>query len=439
MLDWNINFLHLRSSSVARLVRHGLSSILLGPDAWPIEFRAPANPESFRLAPSADLYFHIPFCRTICPHCPYVKHIFTQRAANAYQSALLREYDHYLGADGTMPIHTLYFGGGTPGLCPELIGNLLERSKRLITNQSEVGIELHPLDCTQPFLEWLKKCGFTHLSLGVESLQPSLLNMLGRGYTAALAKAALGRALDCGFECVDVNLIFGIPGQDPKQAVDDAIKCVEFGAHQISAYPLIAFENTRLGERCRKNSDNRYGVMARFRTQRLMARAMEATGMERNSIWSFTRRGVSPFTTVTRPNYRGFGIGAGSLVDGVFSFNTFDLKAYCRLKRPRTALALVASERMRRLHWFYWSIYRLSIDSDEYRDLFGRDLDRDFGALIRTLSLLGFASHQGNTWRLNDRGADWIHRLQSLYSLTFIDQMWTRCRNEPWPDQVLLE
>jgi hypothetical protein len=98
-----------------------------------------------------------------------------------------------------------------------------------------------------------------------------------------------------------------------------------------------------------------------------------------------------------------------------------------------------AHERLRRIHWLYWQIYRTEIDPERYRALFGRELARDFGGLLRLLSWTGFVRRNGSGWHLTERGSFWSHRLQCLFSLTYIDELWQRCRAEAWPREVVLE
>jgi len=363
----------------------------------------------------------------------------SHQQARAYQIALLRDFKFYLAHQGVLPIQSLYFGGGTPSLCPELIEEVLGLAAPKLADDAEIGIELHPQDCGEDLFRWLNANGFTHVSLGIESLDSNLLDHLSRGYKPNGALSALDQAVDGGFECVDVNLIYGIPGQNSKDSVEDAVECMAHGADQISAYPLIAFEGTPLGKRYEAGRKKPNCFLSRMKTQREIARALAKNGFRRNSIWCFSRESRRPFTTVTRPDYRGFGAGAGSLSQGVFYFNTFNLAAYCAQARPHTALVLNASESMMRLHWLYWAAYRTVIDGSEYFRLFDRHLEVDYRWTLRLLNFFHFAKREGETWKLNDPGADWVHCLQSLYSLSFIDQLWKRCKLEAWPESVQLK
>jgi oxygen-independent coproporphyrinogen-3 oxidase len=181
-----------------------------------------------------------------------------------------------------------------------------------------------------------------------------------------------------------------------------------------------------------------YNARIRARAQREIARLSQEQGFERTSVWSFTKTGSPAYTTVTRESYIGFGAGAGSRVDGTFWFNTFSVPEYNKLREPRAALASETSERFRRYHWLYWQIYNTVIDPQRCKELFGRDFVRDFGLHFKLLQMAGWAVRRDGLWVLTERGSRWSHRIQMLFSLTFIDEMWSQCQAEPWPERIVL-
>jgi oxygen-independent coproporphyrinogen-3 oxidase len=175
-----------------------------------------------------------------------------------------------------------------------------------------------------------------------------------------------------------------------------------------------------------------------MQAQRRVSQMCLDRGYVRTSVWSFTKKGKAPYTTVTRDSYRGFGAGAGSKIDGLFSFNTFSVDAYSSAALHRPALVLRSNEKFRRFHWLYWQIYRTEIETREYARLFGRSVEEDFKTIFFILKSLGWIHKENGVWRLKEAGVDWSHRLQSLFSLTFIDTLWTKCQNEAWPERVEL-
>jgi len=300
------------------------------------------------------------------------------------------------------------------------------------------GVEVHPLHATSETFERLRAVGVNRISLAIETLRDYTLRFLERGYTAAEARRALQTAAAAGFDCVDVNLIYGIPGQPCGDSVEDAIECVRSGADQISAYPLFTFVHTRLGAQVERRRAQNYGEFARLRSQKAIAEACLREGLERTSVWSYTRGGVSPYSTVTHDSYIGFGAGAGSKVDACFWFNTFSVKEYSKLEEPKPALMLELPERLHRFHWVYWQIYKTSLDLAEYQNKFGRSFEQDFGLLAKCLKLFGWCDSESNNLRVTERGAIWAHRLQCLYSLTYIDKVWENCRRVAWPAEISL-
>lgn len=416
-----IDFQRVRHSLVARLIRRTVYGWLADPDSWPPTFRAPLPDDSFPVC--ADLYVHLPFCRQLCPHCPYNKTLYLADRHRRYGQALLAE----LKARPPDQIRSLYFGGGTPSATPDLIEMVLEHLRPGPT--AEVAVEVHPSDATPMLLKRLRTAGVNRVSLGVETFEQSLLARLGRNYSPRQARRAIENARALDFDCLDANLIYGIPDQSAEQSRGDAELLLALGVDQISAYPLFTFVHTRMGRQGLPPVDDR----VRLTAQKAIAETCLRGGLERTSVWSYTRSGLAPYTTVTRENYTGYGASAGSKVDGTFWFNTFSLEAYLENQCP--ALVMTTTPAFRRLHWLYWQIYCCRIDPDRYRHLFDRDLHRDFRGLLFLLRLLGMRRDTV----LTERGAMWVHRLQMLYSLSYIDELWSQAQQEPWPAQIVLD
>ena len=435
MATHSIDYLTLRHLAPARWLRARVSRVLGGREAWPLVFRAPHAASGFPQGTSGNLYVHLPFCQHLCPHCPYNRITFQSGMVRDYGRALERELTAYLARADAPPVRTLYFGGGTPSLTPELIELVIALARSHLVHGAEVGVEVHPRDADPALLARLRVAGVNRISLGIETLRPDLLKSLGRHYTPEQGLQAIRSAQRGGFDFVDVNLIHGIPGQRADEAIADAERIVALGVDQISAYPLFGFAHTPLG---RRGGVGPASDRERLRAQRGVSRVCRAAGLARTSVWSFTRAGLSPYSTVTHEDYVGFGAGAGSKVGGVFWFNTFSIPEYNACLEPRPALVLHVGERLRRLHWLYWAIYGTHITSERYRTLFGKPIERDFGRLLWAMRMAGLARHDATGWKITERGAVWVHRLQSLFSLSYIDELWTRCRHEAWPTEVAL-
>ena len=436
--DIAIPFQALRHTSLAKLARRCVYYLAIGREGYPFVFQHVESGEEMAAAVSPHLYVHIPFCRSLCIHCPYNKEIFRSDRYGPYADSLVRELSSYLTRPDIPPIQTLYFGGGTPSMTPDLIRRVIRLAERKFAPHVEIGVEVHPRDATMERLGQLKAMRVNRISLGIETFDDRLLRRLGRQYSSQQAEQAIRQARNTGFECVDVNLIYGIPGQNVHDPVADAERCIALGVDHLSAYPLITFDHTALGKLVRLGRFTEYGARQRAQAQRAIAHICRSHGFRRTSVWSFTKANAAAYTTVTRESYLGFGAGAGSKVDGEFWFNTFSVDAYSQLATPTPAIRLRTSERFRRLHWLYWQIYGARIHPEEYRALFSREVSHDFKLLVVTMRALGWIRREGADLPLTERGAIWAHRIQMLFSLTFIDEVWTQCQREPWPQQIVL-
>lgn len=418
----------LRHTRTAGNLRRWIYGAFVG-GPWPLAFRAPRGelPEG----PAGSLYVHIPFCRSLCGHCPYLKVPFDPALAEAYGAALAGEMAAWLARTPPEPLRHVYFGGGSPGMVPALAARCLAVLAPRLEGSPAIGMELHPLDVGGSLLADLRALGVDRVSLGIESLSDAALRGLGRGYTARQALDALDRTLAAGFRCVDVNLMYGLGPED--SLLEDARRCLERGADQISAYPLIAFRHTRPAWIPRIRA-----LRTRDRLQRDLRDLCGAQGLAPASVWSFARPGAPPYTTVTLETYRGFGAGAATRTRDAFWFHTFDVRAYVAPGGTRPALALDGGERFLRAHWLYWKIYALRVPGAPYRASFGRAPEADFPRLFGWLARLGIAVRDGEDWVITPRGADWVHRVQQLYSLSWIDQFWGACMAEAWPAEVRL-
>jgi oxygen-independent coproporphyrinogen-3 oxidase len=387
-----------------------------------------------------NLYIHLPFCRHLCPFCPYVKQAFDRDTADAYRDALLRELDTWRHAWGPVPVASVYFGGGTPSMTPDIIEAVMSRLRCDLRPGAEVGVEAHPLDARPDVLRSLRACGVTMLSLGVQTFSDRLLRMLGRDYDSRRAREACESVLEAGFDGMDIDLIFAIPGQSVGEAMADVAAAIATGAGQVSAYPLIQFSDTPLAAHL-KSAEAR--LPSRRTEQRMLQAVVQQArkaGYERSSIWSFNRPGAPRYTTVTRDAFVGIGAGASSRMGDWFWLNTFSAPEYIRVagNGDPPALATRLDEGARMAYWLFWRCYDTVIDTVRFRTLFGRGLPGAIRATLALLQLTGLARIDGETIRLTDTGAYLFHLVEQAYTHAYLEKLWAACRREAWPGAVEL-
>lgn len=196
----------------------------------------------------AGLYFHIPFCKSICTYCDFYK---TSQLTyiEPFVETIIRELkmqNEYLHSN---TINTLYFGGGTPSvLQPHHFDSILDACKTLynIANTAEITIEANPDDLSPAYLKKLLKTGFNRLSIGIQSLHNSDLQFMGRRHTAQQALIAVKDAQNAGFSNISIDLIYGVPGMDNHKWKQNLEQIFELNIQHISAYHLTYHKHTKL-------------------------------------------------------------------------------------------------------------------------------------------------------------------------------------------------
>jgi coproporphyrinogen III oxidase-like Fe-S oxidoreductase len=389
---------------------------------------------------SINLYIHLPFCRRICPFCPYVKEPYDPESSAAYQRALIRELEGYRRRWGEVNVNSVYFGGGTPSLTPEIVGETLDWLRGNFRLGGEVGVEVHPRDATDSVIKSLKDSGVNMVSLGVQSFNNRLLKVLGRGYNAKLAKEACQRVLGAGFDTVDIDLIFAIPDQSVDEVEADIGYALELGADQVSAYPLMFFAYMPFKQKLERAKADMPGRWSEREMLKVAVNAASAAGYRRTSIWSFNKPEAKRYTTVTKDSFVGVGVGASTMMGDYFSVNTFSLPEYIggTEKGLKPALATRLDDRDKLAYWLFWRCYDLVIDTGKLKELFGRGLPASIRGLLPLLELFELIEHKGDIIRLTERGAYIFHLIEKEYTHAYLERLWGACLKEAWPKRVVI-
>ncbi len=197
---------------------------------------APANPDV-----AESLYIHIPFCPAKCPYCAFVTHVGSLKLIEPYLDALVMEAEMVAGTAPLRLLHTVYLGGGTPSmLSPDQLRRLLAQVDRIfgLAAGAEISLEAHPDTVDRAKLAGFRQAGATRISFGGESLQSSELVALGRTHGRSRVLSALEEAREVGFDDINVDFMYGLPGQTAQswEATLEAI--VAAGPDHLSLYPL---------------------------------------------------------------------------------------------------------------------------------------------------------------------------------------------------------
>lgn len=197
----------------------------------------------------AAIYFHIPFCKRLCGYCDFYRSVKLKYMPQVVETmhVELAEQADFLH---DKCVRTIYFGGGTPSLlAPSEIERFIEQVRSLFdcSQLEEVTIEVNPDDITAEYVDELRKTSVNRISMGVQSLDDSCLQFMGRRHSAEQAIDAVRMLQEAGYDNISVDAIFGVPGFGAEVLDDTLQKMLAIKVQHISAYHLTIEDNTRFG------------------------------------------------------------------------------------------------------------------------------------------------------------------------------------------------
>jgi oxygen-independent coproporphyrinogen-3 oxidase len=198
--------------------------------------------------PPLGLYIHLPWCVRKCPYCDFNSHKAPEALPEArYIDALLADLDQELPGVLGREVVSVFLGGGTPSLFsgPAIQRLLIGVGARMqLADDAEITMEVNPgtLECAP--LDQYRAAGINRLSLGVQSFDDQQLERIGRIHSATDARNAVEQALAVGFDRVNLDLMYGLPGQTSQQALADLDQAIELGPDHVSHYQLTIEPNT---------------------------------------------------------------------------------------------------------------------------------------------------------------------------------------------------
>jgi oxygen-independent coproporphyrinogen-3 oxidase len=197
--------------------------------------------------PPLALYVHIPWCVRKCPYCDFNSHERAEALPeNEYVARLIQDLEGMLPSIWGRRLVSVFIGGGTPSLfSPEAIDLLLSgiRARAPLEPLAEITLEANPGTVEAARFRGFRAAGVNRISLGVQSFDERMLGALGRIHGAREARDAIGAALE-SFDNVNVDIMYGLPGQSLAMASADVEEAVRSGAHHVSAYQLAIEPNT---------------------------------------------------------------------------------------------------------------------------------------------------------------------------------------------------
>ena len=296
--------------------------------------------------PIQHLYVHIPFCARICPYCAFYKDLLDRKHTEKFCHAILGELEQ-LATQFRLEPTTIYFGGGTPTALTTAQLEFLLTGFRERLHSSEVAewtMEANPGSVSARKAAVIHGLGVNRISLGVQSWDDDLLKLLGREHNASQAEQSFQILRQAGFTNINVDLMFGLPGQTIEQWKKSLEKTIALRPEHISAYCLTYEEDTDFflrharGE-FRQNADNDAEF---FET---VMSTLEASGYEHYEISNYARPGFASLHNQAYwagHDYLGIGPSAFSTVKFRRFQNVCNYRQY--IERVLSARSAIESE-----------------------------------------------------------------------------------------------
>lgn len=385
-----------------------------------------------------SLYVHVPFCKRRCHYCDFTTYAGMEQYIDEYMESLRKEIRIAINDKNIIPIHSIYFGGGTPSLVQaKFYGRLLEeiRKNAQVTSDCEITLESNPGTLSLPYLRGLQEAGINRLSIGVQSTDTFDLERLDRIHTIDDVLDSYRWARLAGFENINLDLIFALPWQNLDGWRHSLDRAINLKPEHFSLYSLIIEPETPLyrwhqrGWIAEQDDDLAADMYA------YAIKALDAVGYEHYEISNWAKKDpAGKYESrhnkqywLNRP-YFGFGAGAHGYINGIRTVNTPGIQDYIkRMKQTKDAdchfpltPATISSDRiddkmqMQDQMMLGLRLVKEGVSAAKFEARFGRSITDVFTEEINRLGdqgLIEWAGDKEKHLRLTQRGIPVANRV----------------------------
>lgn len=362
------------------------------------------------------VYVHVPFCGAACDYCAFYKEPPRKESADAWLAGIERELSL---VPFPRAADTFFVGGGTPGV---LSAKHLEKLAELLvaanggTVPAEWTVEFSPATARPEKLRALRERGANRVSLGVQSFDAGTLALLGRKHSPKQTFAAFDAVRAAGFSNVNLDLIFSVPGENPKRWEDDLNAAVALAPEHLSAYCLILEEDAPLLARLKNSANFDPAEKSQDREAELYLKTWEklsAAGYAQYEVANHCRPGrecIHNLNTWKMREWLGYGPSAASQCGGKRFRNPPDLARWldglASGVPARDEEEALSAKKLFEDAMIFGLRLAEGFDLDELSARFGVPADERLRELARTLRGNGYLddSLPENVWRPTRRG-----------------------------------
>ena len=277
------------------------------------------------------IYVHIPFCKKKCKYCDFISFSCFEEKEEEYVNCLIKEIENKKCSN---VVSTIYIGGGTPSIIDSK--NIIKILETIFSNfnvldDAEITIEINPGTVTKEKLQDYKNAGVNRLSIGLQSAENRILELIGRIHTYEDFLKTYNLSREIGFKNINVDLMLAIPTQTEKELISSVEKIIELNPEHISLYSLILEDGTELESLVSKKElellDEKIERKMYWDTKKLL----EKNGYNHYEISNFSKKGFESNHNVdcwNQEEYLGIGLAAHSYFNNKRFSNIDKLDVY---------------------------------------------------------------------------------------------------------------
>ena len=372
------------------------------------------------------LYIHIPFCARKCRYCDFISYEIADHDVHLAYSLKniieVSEKSHVFG--DKYSVDTIYIGGGTPSIIAAgFVSEMLDAvySHFRVESECEITIEVNPVSATLDKFKAYRNAGINRVSIGVQSFDPGTLSFLGRLHTEDEAESAIKEAGDSGFENINIDLMFGVPGQDLTDWERDLKKTLKLSPKHISFYSLGIEEGTPMRNDLQEGAFEEIDENTDRRMYHLAKEMLADAGFSHYEISNAAIPGYESRHNLkywSMDPYLGFGVAAHSYFNGRRFSNTSNLTKYLAAAGPSDMIdwAHENTQGDEMSEFIFLGLRRTAgIRLSDFNSCFGRDFWELYGEETNKLISRGLLEHTGDELRLTDLGLDLANNVFSEY------------------------
>lgn len=381
--------------------------------------------------PPVSLYLHIPFCTHRCGYCDFNTYAGLEALMPAYAEALQQEA-RFLAqtAPQRLKVHTVFFGGGTPSLLsPKTVAAILQTLGEVydLAADAEITLEANPGTLDLQKLHGLRAAGVNRLSFGVQSASPEELRLLEREHDFVDVIHAVEWARQAGFENLNLDWIFGLPGQPLPRWQRNLDLAVQLAPEHLSLYALTIEHGTPFKDMAARGLLPDLDADLAADMYEMAAERLAAAGYEQYEISNWAQRDSGGELLACKHNlqywrslpYAGLGAGAHGFLGGKRTANVLAPAAYIKRLREGSALefprtpatvnltAMEPRDEMGEVMMMGLRLVHEGVSQSNFLQRFGRSLDDVYGRQISRLTQFGLLERVDGERagiRLSERG-----------------------------------